>query len=118
MPDTKLRMTGVELYFDDLGAAKRFYQDVLGLVATDEVTGHHVQLGGGGAFLCLERRGVESYPSRDKAVVFFEVDDLEAVVDAIARDRFVGSGEDESGLLSWAVLHDPEGHNVLLLRSR
>jgi len=118
MQNLKLRLAGVQLYFDDLGAAKRFYQDVLGLEASDEESGHHVQFDGGPTFLCLEKKGVESYPSHDKAVVFFEVDDLQAAVDAIGRARFVGSGKDETGRLSWAVLHDPEGHNVLLLRSK
>jgi hypothetical protein len=71
---------------------------------------------GGNAFVCLERRGVESYPSADKAVVFFETSDLEVAVQSIGPDRFVESGRDAAGQLAWAVLHDPEGHNVLLLR--
>jgi len=50
------------------------------------------------------------YPSVDKAVLFFEVPDLQAAITAIGRSQVVQSAE------QWAVLHDPEGHNVLLLQ--
>jgi predicted enzyme related to lactoylglutathione lyase len=105
------RLVGVELYFEALGEAKQFYAETLGLLVEDEEPGHYTKFGGGAPFLCLERTGSESYPSRDKAVLFFEVTDLQAAIAAIGRDRFV---QTES---HWAVLHDPEGHNVLLLES-
>ena len=108
---TKLRLVGVELYFDDLNGAKGFYRDTLGLEISDEEVGHHAQFDGDAAFLCLERKGAESYPSFDKAVVFLETFDLPGMVERIGRDRFVGLGP------TWAVLHDPEGHNVLLVQA-
>jgi catechol 2,3-dioxygenase-like lactoylglutathione lyase family enzyme len=112
-----LRLAGIELYFDDLDEAKRFYQDLLGLELTGEETGHHAKLDGTTAFVCLERKGVESYPSRDKAVIFFEVSNLQAMVEAVGRHRFAAFGpQDQAGRLLWAVLHDPEGHNVILLQ--
>ncbi|HLN29873.1 MAG TPA: VOC family protein [Gemmataceae bacterium] len=118
MSKGKLRLAGIELYFNELDAAKRFNQDTLGLTVRDEEPGHHVQFDGGAAFICLERKGVESYPSDDKAVVFFEVADLQATVEVVGRDRFVQLSEDASGHIAWAVLHDPEGDNVLLLQSK
>jgi predicted enzyme related to lactoylglutathione lyase len=105
------RLTGVELYFDDLGKAKTFYGETLGLELADEQPGHHSKFESGAGFICLEKKGVESYPSKDKAVLFFEVPDLEAAIQAIGRNRVVQSAAD------WAVLHDPEGHNILLLQS-
>jgi predicted enzyme related to lactoylglutathione lyase len=112
----KTRLVGFELYFDDLEGAKQFYRDTLGLELSEEASGHHARFGSERAFLCLERKGSESYPSRDKAAVFLEVPELEAAVERIGRDRFVqiesrGSG----GRPAWAALHDPEGHNILLL---
>ncbi len=83
---------------------------------TDERKGRFAQFGAGAAFLCLEGKGSESYPSRDKAVVFFEVDDLAAAIERLGRERFVGI--EEKGPRRWAVLHDPEGHNVMLLERR
>jgi len=86
--------------------------ETLGLEISDERSGHYAKFGGDTGFVCLERKGSESYPSSDKAVVFFEVPDLEAAIDAIGRDRFVRIEA------QWAVLHDREGHNILLLQSR
>jgi predicted enzyme related to lactoylglutathione lyase len=104
------KFVGVELYFDGLHDAKQFYTDLLGLKRCEEQSGHHAKFDAGSAFICLERKGSESYPSRDKAVLFFEVSDLVEAVEKIGRKRFVRI---ESG---WAVMHDPEGHNLLLLQ--
>ena len=111
-----MKLVGVELYFDDLPGAKRFYERVLGLALSDEEVGRYAQFGAGTPFLCVERKGSESYPSRDKAVVFFEVPDLDAMIQRLGRERFAQI--EEKGPQRWAVLHDPEGHNVLLLEQR
>jgi predicted enzyme related to lactoylglutathione lyase len=105
------RLVGVELYFDDMDQAKTFYGETLGLEVSDEERGHYAKFDGGGSFVCLERKGSESYPSRDKAVLFFEVPDLTGAITTIGQHRFVRV---ES---QWAVLHDPEGHNVLILQA-
>ncbi len=105
-----LAFLGVELYFDDLPEAKRFYTAELGLQVAEEQSGHHVKLDTAAGFICLERKGSESYPSRDKAVLFFAVDDLAQAIAVIGRERFL---QIEPG---WAVLRDPEGHNLLLLQ--
>ncbi len=101
---------GIELYFDDLGVAKRFYCGILGLAVAEEENGRFAKFDSGSGFICLERKGAESYPSYDKAVLFFQVDDLAATIAAIGRELFVQVEP------AWAVLHDPEGHNVLLLQ--
>ncbi len=72
MQPVQARFVGVELYFNDLEKAKKFYAERLGLAVSDEQIGHHVQFDSGGHFICLERKGAESYPSKDKAVLFFE----------------------------------------------
>lgn len=104
------RFVGVELYCDDLERAKKFYLETLGLVISDEQVGHHAKFESGASFICLERKGAEPYPSKDKAVLFFEVSDLKSAITAVGQDRLVQS---EAG---WAILHDPEGHNVILLQ--
>ena len=106
----KAQFAGVELYFEDLERARRFYVETLGLAVSDQQAGHHVKFDSGAGFICLERKGVEFYPSEDKAVLFFEVADLAASLSAIGRDKLVHSQS------NWAVLHDPEGHNILLLQ--
>jgi predicted enzyme related to lactoylglutathione lyase len=111
MLEVSPRFVGVELYFEDLERAKDFYMKTLALHVSDESPGHHTKFDAGAGFVCLERKGSEAYPSSDKAVLFFEVPDLKAAVAAIGEDRMVHS---EAG---WAVLHDPEGHNILFLQS-
>jgi len=108
MERERARFVGVE-YFDDLKRAKKFYAEALGLAVSDEEEGHHAKFDSGAGFICLEKKGMESYPSKDKAVLFFEVRDLKVAIEAVGRERFVQIERE------WAVLHDPEGHNVLLM---
>ena len=110
MQPVQARFVGVELYFNDLEKAKKFYAERFSLAVSDEQIGHHVQFDSGGHFICLERKGAESYPSKDKAVLFFEVASLKSAIAAIGQQKLVHSEP------TWAVLHDPEGHNVLLLQ--
>jgi predicted enzyme related to lactoylglutathione lyase len=114
----KLSFAGVELYFDDLSRARKFYHEVLGLKISDESAGHHAKFEGGGSngFVCVERKGSENYPSKDKAVLFFEVDDLKLAIEQVGAARFVHQELTRTASRPcWAVLHDPEGHNILLL---
>jgi hypothetical protein len=112
------RLIGVEFYFDDLKKGKQFYGKTLDLDLLDEVEGHHARFSGGAAFLCLERKGSETYPSRDKAVIFLEVPNLTAAVDRIGKEKFVQvnlQGENERR--PWAVMHDPERYNVVFVEA-
>jgi catechol 2,3-dioxygenase len=104
------RFAGVELYFGDLQKARAFYTDTLGLQISDEHPQRYTKFTAETGFVCLERKGSESYPSLDKAVLFFEVPDLQAAIRAIGGQHFVERQP------KWAVLHDPEGHNVLLMQ--
>jgi predicted enzyme related to lactoylglutathione lyase len=110
MDRIQARFLGCELYFEDLEKAKKFYGETLGLQISDEQPGRHAKFDSDKGFVCLEVKGAESYPSKDKVVLFFEVPDLKAAVQAIGQRNVVQS---EAG---WAALHDPEGHNVLLLQ--
>jgi predicted enzyme related to lactoylglutathione lyase len=111
MGATQLRFVGVELYFGDLEKAKDFYTNLLKLPVGEEQPGHFAKLDFHSAFVCLERKGSENYPSQDKAVLFFEAENLNATIAEIGSGRFLRI---ES---AWAVLHDPEGHNVLILEA-
>ncbi len=114
----KSRLLGFELYFDDLARAKHFYRDTLGLPQVEDEPYHHAKFEGDAGFLCLERKGAESYPSLDKAVVFVEVDDL-AEVTAGLGGRVLESGSRAGEQRpSWAVVRDPEGHSVVLMQAR
>ncbi len=111
MSTNEARLVGVELYFEDLSKAKTFYRDTLGIKIEDEGTDHHCKFAAGAGFLCVEKKGVENYPSEDKAVLFFEVANLKSMIAEIGPERLVHVEE------KWLVLHDPEGHNVILLQA-
>jgi len=113
MTTSNFRLVGVELYFVDLPRAQAFYQQVLGLELAEMQDGHHAKFTTPAGFICLERRGVEDYPSADKAVLFLEVTNLSQAIERIGADRVIRRGR--RGSDAWAVLHDPEGHNILLL---
>lgn len=115
MDRPKTRLVGVELYFHDLPRAKAFYAEVLGLALAEDEPDHHAKFGAGEAFLCLERRGAETYPSADKAVLFLEVSDLRRVIADGASHHVVQ--QEWNAEHPWVVLHDPEGHNVLLIQA-
>jgi len=110
MDRIQAKFIGIELYFDNLEMAKKFYTETLGLEISDGQVGHHAKFDCGAGFVCLERKGSESYPSQDKAVVFFEVSDLRSAIAAVGQDRVVQSER------TWAVLHDPESHNILFVQ--
>jgi predicted enzyme related to lactoylglutathione lyase len=110
MKPIQAQFVGVELYFENLDRAKKFYVETLGLSLSQDESGHHAKFDSGAGFVCLEKKGAESYPSKDKAVLFFAVPDLKLAIAAIRPEKIVESHAE------WAVLHDPEGHNVLLLQ--
>src|SRR5712692_7064575 len=51
MQQSKLHFVGVEIYFDDLETAKRFYRDTLQLELSDEQVGHYAKFGTGSNFI-------------------------------------------------------------------
>jgi predicted enzyme related to lactoylglutathione lyase len=109
------KIVGTEFYFDDLEQAKRFYSGILGLPVEEELANHHTKLSSTNSFLCLEKKGVENYPSKDKAVVFLEVRDLKAYIKQIGAERIVKS--QLTGKSRWVVVHDSEGYNVIILEA-
>lgn len=115
MKNLNARLIGVELYFKNLNKAKYFYFKTLGLDLTEEQKNHYVQFDTKGGFICLEKKGVENYPSKDKAVIFIEVSDIKAAIQKIGEEHIIK--HELTGSNPWAVLHDPEGYNVLLLQA-
>lgn len=112
---SSLKLIGVELYSDDLKRSRAFYSDVLHLPLVDEDPARFARFAPAGAFLCVETKGAEAYPSQDKAVVFLETPDLSGAVEHIGPETFAHIDKDASP--PWAVLHDPDGHNVLIVQA-
>ena len=91
---------------------RRNYLQTLGPDIAVEQAGHHAKFEFDAGFICLERKGVESCPSKDKGVRFFETPRLGETVLPIGKEKLVQSEKD------WEVLHDPEGHNIVLIQSK
>jgi predicted enzyme related to lactoylglutathione lyase len=109
------RLIGLELYFDDLQAGKHFYGETLGLKLLDEEAGHYARFSAGEDFVCLERKGTDSYPSRDKAVVFLEVPSLAEAIRCIGDENTVTIHRAGEGIRRpWAAMQDPEGYSIVL----
>ena len=113
MATSTARLAGVELYFDNLDAAKDFYAHTLGLRLDEDNPEHHAKLAIGDRFICLERKGVENYPSADKAVLFFEVPDVGVAVDGIGSASILHS--ELTVVRPWAAIRDPEGNTIVLI---
>lgn len=112
MTTSTARLAGVELYFDNLDAAKEFYAHALGLRLDEDNPAHHIKLGIGDRFICLERKGVENYLSADKAVLFLEVPDVRVAVERIDPAAVLRS--ELTAVKPWAAVRDPEGHTIVL----
>ena len=110
---------------NDIGAAKRFYGETLGLSVSEEMGGLGLHLGGGGE--------VFVYPKDDHApasftVLNFPVEDIDAAVDGLAKagvrfEHYSGEIEtDEKGIarsrgegpnIAW--FKDPAGNILSVL---
>jgi catechol 2,3-dioxygenase-like lactoylglutathione lyase family enzyme len=115
MKNLQPRLVGVELYFDDLNKAQDFYANTLGLTLGDAAANHHARFDTPTGFVCLEKKGVENYPSANKAVLFIGVADLRRAGEALGTDHIVRY--EPTADRSSAVIHDPEGHNILLVEA-
>ena len=110
----------------DLGAARDFYGGVLGLDVSEEMDGYvlNLQLPGGGDAI------VYAKPDHEPAtytVLNFEVDDIDAAVDAltdagVAMELYDGFEQDEKGIargegpdIAW--FRDPAGNIFAVLQS-
>jgi len=61
----EIHLGGFEVSFGNLGAAKEFDADTIGLQLDEDEFDHRVKFTIGGALLCLERKGVVFGPRGD-----------------------------------------------------
>ena len=66
-----LQLAGVELYFDDVEKAKRFYREVVGLTVLDEQSRHYARFAGGPALCVSNVKGRNPIRRRTKPYCFF-----------------------------------------------
>jgi catechol 2,3-dioxygenase-like lactoylglutathione lyase family enzyme len=110
---------------DDLAAARQFYGETLGLKTSEQYGLLTLHLAGG--------RDTLVYPKPDHqpatyTILNFEVDDIDAAVDELARrgvhiERYEGLGQDDKGInraggpyIAW--FKDPAGNVLAVLQER
>ena len=110
---------------DDLEAARKFYGETLGLDTSEQYGLLTLHLAGG--------RDTLVYPKADHVpatytILNFEVDDIDAAVDELARrgvriERYEGLGQDDKGInraggpyIAW--FKDPAGNILAVLQER
>lgn len=111
---------------DDVGAAKRFYGETLGLGTTDlseEFGLISIQLAGGRDVLAYRK---DDFAPATYTILNFEVDDVDAAVDELAAkgvtfERYDGFEQDEKGIargpgpqVAW--FKDPAGNILSVLQ--
>ncbi len=114
---------------DDLGAAKKFYGETLGLAVEEDEMGLMLRLGGGGMVF------VYAKPTHEPAtytMLNFEVDDVEKTVDdltakGVTFERYPDMHQDDKGIargiaanmgpdIAW--FKDPAGNILSVLQSK
>jgi len=111
---------------DDVEAAKRFYSETLGLGTTDlseEFGVISIQLAGGRDTLVYRK---DDFAPATYTVLNFEVDDIDAAVDAlidrgVTMERYDGFDQDDKGIArgpgpSIAWFRDPAGNILAVLQ--
>ena len=108
---------------DDIGAARAFYGETLGLEVSEEHGLLTLRLGGGGTAIAYPK------PNHEPAsftILNFPVDDIDAAVDwlaerGVAFERYPGFEQDERGIMrdngpAIAWFRDPAGNILSVLQ--
>jgi predicted enzyme related to lactoylglutathione lyase len=111
---------------DDIEAAKRFYEETLGLgvtVLSEEFGVASIQMAGGRDTLVYAK---EDFAPATYTILNFEVDDIDAAVDELASkgvslERYDGFEQDEKGIARGPGPHiawfkDPAGNILSVLQ--
>lgn len=100
----------------DMQRARVFYQDVLGLVPSEEMAGGKwVEYQVGSGIFALTNIAAAWKPSEQGTAVAFEVEDLEAMLDKAKQSGAKVYMEKSETPVCWmAIVHDPDGNKVVL----
>jgi catechol 2,3-dioxygenase-like lactoylglutathione lyase family enzyme len=99
----------------DMDRARRFYERTLGLLVETNFQNEWVEYDLKGVTFAITKADAEHQPGAGGALVAFEVDDLEFVLE---RLRFLGvklvKGSQTTPVCRFAVIHDPDGNELVI----
>ncbi len=108
---------------DDIGAARAFYGETLGLEVSEEHGLLTLHLSGGGTVIAYPK---PNHEAATFTILNFPVDDIDAVVDwlaerGVAFERYPGFEQDERGIMrdngpAIAWFRDPAGNILSVLQ--
>lgn len=99
----------------DIPAARRFYEDVLGLKLEQNFQDQWIEYGVNGATLAITTKDDEHTPGLTGGMVAFEVDDLDAFVARLREHQVRFKHEPMSTpVCRFAVITDPDGNQIII----
>ncbi len=109
-----IAFTGIPV--TDIARAREYYEDVLGLKLSAEMAhGKWIEYDVGGATVALTSINPRWEPSDQGTAVGFEVDDIDAMLDAIKESGApVYMDKMESPVCWLAIVQDPDGNKVVI----
>ncbi|MBI4575765.1 MAG: VOC family protein [Planctomycetes bacterium] len=119
MPRLFDRYSFVAVTTTDLGRAREFWVEVLGLPVKEEEPGHYFIVDAGGLRLCVDTEDGDLHrPGGTDPVIGFRVASLERTLAILAMRRVLPErGPITSRRGNWAMLRDPDGRPVVLSES-
>jgi catechol 2,3-dioxygenase-like lactoylglutathione lyase family enzyme len=123
MPRPAITFNHAMIYTADLARALRFYEDALGFEVVDSYAGVYARLKspGGTTTIALHvlDEGQRMSAATEGLRLYFEVEELDALCEALQRDGVVLDQVPETMPWGWrhAYLRDPDGHQISLYRA-
>ena len=99
----------------DMKRSRDFYERVLGLKVGTSFGDEWIEYEVNGATFAITTMDVNHRPAAKGAVVAFEVDDLNAAVSQLKKEKVPFAVEiAESPVCRSAIVHDPDGNEVII----
>jgi catechol 2,3-dioxygenase-like lactoylglutathione lyase family enzyme len=104
----------------DIGASRRFYEEILGLKLARSFHDDWFEYDLGDTTFVITSTGTEHPPPVRGALIGFEVSDVDGEVSRLRRlgVPFKREGVSESAVCRYAIVFDPDGTEVLIHRSK
>jgi len=98
-----------------LPAARRFYEDVLGLKLEHNFQDQWLEYGINGVTLAITTKDNEHTPGLTGGIIAFEVDDLDAFAARLREKQVKFKGEaTTTPVCRFAVITDPDGNEIII----
>ncbi|MGI8821372.1 MAG: VOC family protein [Chthoniobacterales bacterium] len=103
----------------DLPRARKFYEEVLGLKPTADVSENNAEYDVGSGTLMLANYGERWKPAEGGTLAAFEVDDVDAMTERVkSSGATIQSEPMDSPVCRFSMILDPDGNALMLHRRK